>query len=317
MQLPVKAKIKLTGLTDAEQSAQDTVLTVTRRISSLNKALATAPTSEAGSIEHEVSRLRGKVDEAQRKHRSIADQNARLRHFLDTIGSAHLEDAKTRPARIDKGETLAQAATRIRARIAALMTERQKVMRAALPIADAKKAAAEHVARLAEKGRPKLRIGHDHLNLSFDAMVETAHTPVQDFAAALAWADPSAFLARLCEIIDAEPKPALAMTVKARAEKLTALEAEILVCEFEDEAIVEASEIEGPIVQRRPDADPRAILAITINKGKAAPAKPAAKTERIRVAEAGPVDPNKRMTQKELIEAFGGNRLPGAGGPET
>jgi hypothetical protein len=85
-------------------------------------------------------------------------------------------------------------------------------------------------------------------------MVETAHAPIQDFAAALAWAYPSAFLARLCEIIDAQPKPLVVMSTKARAEKLAALEVELLTLEFEDEAIVEASEIDGPVLVRRSDA---------------------------------------------------------------
>jgi hypothetical protein len=38
----------------------------------------------------------------------------------------------------------------------------------------------------------------------------------------------------------------------------------------------EASEIEGPVLQRSPAADPRAILAITINRSKLALASPAA-----------------------------------------
>jgi hypothetical protein len=318
MQLPVKAKMKLQGLIDAEQAAQDQALSVTRRISMLSKSLATAPTSERTSTEHEISRLRGKMDEAQRRHRATADQNARLRHFLDTFGPATLEDAKTRPAKIEAGETLAKAAARIRAKIAALMTERQKAMRCGVPIADAKRLAAEFVKELVEKGRPKISIAHDHpFRAQFNAVVDSAWTTQQDIGAVLAWLDPAGLLARLHEDIEATHKPAFPMTSKARAEKLAALEIELLVLEFEDEAIVEASEAEGPIVQRRPDADPRAVLAITINRGKLAPAKSAAKLERIRVADPEPPDPNRRMTQRELIEAFGDNRLPGAQEPRS
>jgi hypothetical protein len=315
MQLPVKAKIKWQGLIDAETSAQDHLRAIAHRVSTLSASLATAPASEAGSIEHELSRQRAKQSAAQNQHYYLANQNARVRHFLiEVVGKSQLEDVKTRPAKIDKGETLTQAATRIRGRIAALGAEHQKVTSAALPVADQKKAAAMEVARLAEKGRPKLRIGHDHFSVALDTMVTSSHAPVLDLAAALAWADPSAFLARLCEIIDAQPKPALALSTKARAEKLATLDVELLTLEFEDEAIVEASEIEGPIVLRRPDADPKAMLAVTIQRGKSAPARPAAKLDGIKAADPEPANPNRRMTQRELIEAFGNNRLPGVTG---
>ena len=316
MELPIKAKMKLQGLIDAEQSAQDQVLTVTRRISSLSRALATAPASEAASTEDEIARLRGKLSSAQLKHRYLADQIARLRHFLDTIGSAqHLEDAATKPARVEKGETLAHAATRIRARIAALKTEQQKVMTAGLPAADAKKMAAAHVAKLVEKGRPRIRFGHDgDFRLIFDAMVDGAYTAQQDFGAALAYLDPAAFLQRLCDDIDAMPKPALTLSVKARAEKLGLLEVELLTLEFEDEAIVEASEVEGPVVLRRPDADPRAVLAVTRMPGKPAPARPAAKLDRIKAADPLPIDPIRKLSERELIKHYGANRLPGVAG---
>jgi hypothetical protein len=312
MELPVKAKIKWQGLIDAETSAQDHLRAIAHRVSTLSASLATAPASEAGSIEHELSRQRAKQSAAQDQHHYLANQNARLKHFLlETVGKAQLEDVRTKPAKIDKGETLTQAATRIRSRIAALKAEHQKVTSAALPIADQKKAAAMEVHRLAEKGRPKLRIGHDHFSVALDTMVTSSHAPVLDLAAALAWADPSAFLARLCEIIDAQPKPALALSTKVRAERLEEISGELLDLEFQDERIVEASEIDGPIVLRRADADPRAMLAVTIMRGKPAPAKPAAKLDRTKAADPMPADPNRRMTQRELIEAFGANRLPG------
>jgi hypothetical protein len=315
MQLPVKAKIKWQGLIEAETSAQDSLRAIAHRVSTLSASLATAPASEAGSIEHELSRQRAKQSAAQNQHYYLSNLNARVRHFLlETVGKAQLEDVRTKPAKVDKGETLTQAATRIRNRIAALKAEHQKVTSAALPIADQKKAAAMEVARLAEKGKPKLNIGHDRFSVALDVMVASSHAPVLDLAAAMAWADPSAFLARLCEIIDAQPKPALALSTKARAEKLAALDVELLTLEFEDEAIVEASEIEGPIVLRRPDADPRAMLAVVIMRGKPAAAKPAAKLDRIKAADPLPPDPNRRMTQRELIEAFGANRLPGVAG---
>jgi hypothetical protein len=76
----------------------------------------------------------------------------------------------------------------------------------------------------------------------------------------------------------------------------------------------QASEIEGPVIVRRPDCCVLALLGITINRGKPAPAKSAAKVESARVADAQPSNPNRRMTEAELIAAFGANRLPGLEG---
>jgi hypothetical protein len=315
MQLPVKAKIKWQGLIDAETGAQDSLRAIAHRVSTLSASLATAPASEAGSIEHELSRQRAKQSAAQDQHYYLANQNARVRHFLlEKVGKAQLEDVKTRPAKLEKGETLKQAATRIRARIAALKVEHQKITNAALPVADQKKAAAIEVARLAEKGKPKLSIGHDHFSVALDAMVASSHAPVVDLAAILAWVDPAALLARLSAQIDEQPKPSLALSAKVRAERLEAISIELLVLEHEDEQLVEASEIEGPVLARRNDCDIRALLAISVNRGRPAPVKPAAKLDRVKVADRLPADPGRRMTQRELIEAFGNNRLPGLAG---
>jgi hypothetical protein len=126
-ELPIKAKIKWQGLIDAETSAQDNLRAIAHRVSSLSASLATAPASEAGSIEHELSRQRAKMDQAQRQHHYLANQNTRVRRFLiEVVGKAQLEDVKTRPPKIEKGETLTQAATRIRSRISALKAEHQK-----------------------------------------------------------------------------------------------------------------------------------------------------------------------------------------------
>lgn len=148
-----------------------------------------------------------------------------------------------------------------------------------MPIEEVKEQAAAYVAASAERGRPKLYYGHGRaFSASFNALVEGMHAPRLDLSAALAWLDADATLRRLIEEIEAQPKPALALTAQVKAEKLAALDAALLTAEFEDEACIEASEEEGPVISRRADADPRAVLGLVINRSMPA----AAKLERVR-----------------------------------
>jgi hypothetical protein len=279
MELPIKARLKLMTLQTSAETAHDATLSATRRLSDINKAMATNPSSERANLEHETARWRGKQEETQRRYRSYADLSARLEGYLLTLGPVQLADAKVKPAMIAKGETLGQAASRIRAKISALTVERQKVASAALAVADAKLQAAEYVAKLVERGAPKIVYGHDRdFRAQFSALIDNAYTTQQDIGAHLAWLDPSSFLARLCAQIDAAPKPLFAISAKQRAERLVTLDAELLALEFDEEAIITKSESEGPILERRPQADPRAILGVSILK----PAVASAKAERVR-----------------------------------
>jgi hypothetical protein len=276
MELPIKAKMKFATMIDAERAVQDQALSISRRINALNSSLATAPASEAASIEHEISRQRGKLQEAQQRYRKRADLNAKLRYFVQaTAGS--LEDMKPpKPLKL-AGETLAAAVRRIRGRISALAAEKRAVELAALPAADAKKEAGEYIKALVAKGRPKITYGHgQQFRATFNAMIDNAYTTQADIAAYLAWLDPVSFAERIFAEIEAQPAPELALSVTARAQKLVGIEAELLQCEREEEALVMTSEesADGPPITRRIDADPKAILCI----GKPQAAKP----ERIR-----------------------------------
>jgi hypothetical protein len=268
-QLPHRARAKLEALAEEESAAQDNARTITARLSALSRALATAPTEEAANVEHEMSRLRGRLGDASAKHHALADLNARLDHWLATIGNVQLDDC--RPVKVNlAGKTLREAASRIRARIAALQSERQKVEHCGLPLADLKEQAAAYVAGLRERGKPRILYGHARpFAVSFEMMTPGAFTPTLDFAAALAWADPTSFLQRLIEDLESQPKASLSLSAKQRAERLTTLEAELMVLEREDEAIVCEAEATGPAISRRIDADPRAVLGLITNKGAA------------------------------------------------
>lgn len=299
MQLPTLARVKLDRLFTGEQEARDAVGAVSRRLSDLGKSLATAPASDAGSIEHELTRLRARQSDLAAKHRNLADLNAAITHWLSSA-TGTLEYVKPVKAALQKGETISAAIVRLRQRIRALASERVKVMQAGLPIADLKAQAAAYVDALAGRGSP--RIVADHRR-DFEVQFAVAENWEDQglrakLPAILAWLDPDGFKKRLTDAIDKMPQPAFTISGKARAQKLIGLEAELLQCEREEEALIDASEEgEGPIILRRLDADPRAILCIEISRGSRA-----AKSERVRPDE----QPSERpLTEKELIAQFG------------
>src|SRR4051812_44204017 len=82
MHLPTLARVKLDRLFTGEQEARDAVGAVSRRLSDLGRSLATAPASDAGSIEHELTRLRARQSDLAAKHRNLADLNAAITHWL-------------------------------------------------------------------------------------------------------------------------------------------------------------------------------------------------------------------------------------------
>ncbi|MGY4346078.1 hypothetical protein ACVWXM_002545 [Bradyrhizobium sp. GM7.3] len=109
-------------------------------------------------------------------------------------------------------------------------------------------------------------------------MIEGVWAAQHDVAAYLAWIDSGALEKRLHETLDKLPQPTLTMSSGERASKLAAIEAELLASERDEESSIEASEEEGPVIQSRLDADPRAVLGIALASVKRT------KPERIRAA---------------------------------
>lgn len=257
---------------DAENEAQALVSFTTRRMSELSKALDLNPNGDdAANIEHELTRLRGKLSEQQTRHHSRSNLNAQIRYWLQSLGpNASVEACKPIKVKLGNGENLASGVERLRGQIAALRNERRKVQQAGLPIADAKAAAQAYVAGVAARGRPKIAAEHEKFTVTFEAMEEGAYAPKPDLAAALAWLDPKAFAQRLMDELDAAPKPALALSKKTKTDKLAMIAVNLAALEYEEEAMIVQSEVEGPAIARRPDASPAAILGVTVSERKAA-----------------------------------------------
>jgi hypothetical protein len=160
----------------------------------------------------------------------------------------------------------------LRARIGALRKERARVQQAPPPIAAVKQKAREYIEALQAQSRPRITATHDQFTVTFEALVQGAYTLKPDLAAALAWLDPIALAKKLNAAIDSWPKPDLMLSASEKKDKLRLLDMELFETEREEEALIEQSENDGPVLTRRPDASPAAILGIHINKGKAASA---------------------------------------------
>jgi hypothetical protein len=62
--------------------------------------------------------------------------------------------------------------------------------------------------------------------------------------------------------IDAVASDQQAIPAQERADRLAQIAADRLACERREEAVIEAAAEAGTVLERRPDADPRAVLTI-------------------------------------------------------
>jgi len=271
--LPARAQAKLAALIDAEDEVATLVGVTQRKISELFNSLRLNPHGgRAADQEHEVARLQGKQAELQQRNAQRAALNTRLRTWSQQLGpDCELVDAKAPKPKLKDNEDHFAAINRVRDDIAKLVSERLAVKTCGLPVDEMKAQAEKWVHERALKGRPRIRAGHDtgfEVSVTVETFVEKP--TIQDH---LAWLDPDAMIARLHEEIDTMPIPKLALTPSARQKRLTDIAAKLLDLERIEEALIEAAEDRDQFVPRRPNADPQAILGVTIaKKAKAATA---------------------------------------------
>lgn len=269
MNLTARASIKFRALQEAEDDARTLLLGVQRRLSETSQA-AGYGSGDTANLEHEVARLRGRMSELQGKHQHLADLNGQIRHWITKIGaSRQTEDIKLPKVKLAKGETHVEVINRVRDDIAKTLKERLDVQQAGLPLEEMKAQVRKFVSEQARKGRPRVLASHDGFQVQFDD--GRGFTPGGDWGAILCWLVEERMTEELDAIIEAMPAPALALTPSEKAERLSTIKGKLLELERQEEAIIEAAENDGQDIPRRPNADPRAILGVTIvNRREAA-----------------------------------------------
>ena len=224
--------------------------------------------AEVTKIEAEMAERR----EVQARLRSRWDAIAALLRDIDIYlhgapRGALKAAADPAPARAANPAAAVEAA---RARLGDLGCEVAAIWQAPLTAAELKAAAAREIAALAERGAPVIEAGDG--SLRWPAQTQAVHGmtesgPVMshfELPAALpfmAWLHRDALLDRVEAAIDALALDG-AMTAAERAEREAELLAEILAAERGEERAIEQASDAGLGIDRRPDADPRAVLGI-------------------------------------------------------
>lgn len=279
--LPHKAAAKLAALDGASIDARDAMLSATRRIGDLEKALNRSgnPPEDAAGVEFELGRLRAVRQQQSRRHSELAATVSAIGQWLHTVPPfATLEMAKPTTVNRRKDETLPAAIARTRDEINDAQQELRVVRTAPLPKADLKVKAAAYVQGLVERGRPKISAGNDGVfKVSFEDRNSYVASSCASMATLLAWLHPDEMTARLEQEIDALPENKSALTAQDKEARVSELKANLDALERMEEALVEAAIAEGIDVMRRSNASPLAVLGVAF-----AVSKP--KTERVRTA---------------------------------
>lgn len=268
--LPARALAKIFEIKDQLQQAQSVMLSNQRQIGELQRAIGNNPHGDkAAAFNDELARLQDLQIPHQSRHRALADLVARVEHFLETLPAAvMIEDAKKLKPKL-KGETHRQAVERIRGQIADIASERSQVERAGLPVAEVKAQAKRWITERSMKGRPTITATHERFDVKYDFMDPIAYAPVLDTLALVAWFDPEHMETKLNELIDAMPKPKLALTPTEKADRLASLTLELSEAERLECAHIDAARDEGTLISYRPNTDVRALLGIVVVNEKA------------------------------------------------
>lgn len=166
------------------------------------------------------------------------------------------------------GETPADQVARLRARLDELRLNLRLVDAAPLPLAIVKTMAREKIERLAERGRPNVttaaegRREFEFASISIESFGSFGRIGqrVFDAEATFAWLHRAELLAAIDREIDACGVDDGALDDEARAAAREKILADMLECERDEEAVISEAGASGVRIDRRRDADPRAVL---------------------------------------------------------
>jgi hypothetical protein len=209
---------------------------------------------------------------------------AAVERYVDRLPeNAPLDIAPPMATALRKGETPAAAVERARRTREKLVAEKDAVRRAPISSGRAKEKARAQIRQLAEsaapnvigliEGRGDFEFPKARELLQLRGMVRTdaglidvhsgGPTYHHNAVALMAWLFGDDLIARIDEEIDAVADDAAALDEGTRAQRVAALDAEILLAEREEEAATLAAHDSGIEIERRPDLDPRAFLSLS------------------------------------------------------
>ena len=265
-QLPEAVRAKLDALALIASDCEALAHVATGKLRELMRVIADPLTDDEArellSAEAETT----KVLQAQRqaKSRNVNQTVLQVRRWLDSLSAATiLVPAESVEVETNNSQEVLDLLSETRERIKTLKAEHRQIGLAPPTIAELNAQVADYVADLA------LGVTLDGVRPIFPA-IEPRHDTHVAMAMAMqfaAWHDAKALIARICKDVEAaHSNDAMAIDSATRTTRLVVLEADLLAAERQEETIVCRAEAVGLRVERRKDADARAILGVEIAK---------------------------------------------------
>lgn len=215
--------------------------------------LAEIETDREKEIKAEIQELELAINDAKKVAMPYRDVTGRSFSWIESVISAGGKIAAVPAPTLGSDKDLLAQVSTVREKINSTKEQIERLEQAPVPAAELKKLAADQIKRLSHHGEPAVLGGTRNGDpILFPSVMSEKF---------LAWALNESLMSRVNELIDAEPLEGAVGTAE-REKKLTKLSAEQLSLERQEEAMIEAAEKNQIVIERRPDSDVRAVLAI-------------------------------------------------------
>lgn len=186
-----------------------------------------------------------------------------LEDYLQRLGNRSCAAADPWPMpKLGRNETRADAVARLRGELMALREEIHIAQHAPITAEAAKKIVRNQLDQIAEAGRPDVfRAIEGRRPLQFP-QIQLRNDELVDAFSVIVWTFKSDIFNRIASEIDQNADDASALTDEERANKVKKLKLDALRLQRDEEAMIVAAAVEGQIIIRRPDADPRAVFGL-------------------------------------------------------
>lgn len=229
--------------------------------------LVAAERKRADKLRKEIADLNMQADVRRERSAPAMQLVKSLEQYVESLGRRTVTMGPTQnPPKLGKNETVWSAVNDIRTRIEKIRAEMRATIHAPIPSTEAKQLCRQYVAALAERGTvdvlPVIE-GRRYPTLPTDLDLPTmTPTPPVDTVGLMAFLFKDGFIAALEREVDANSDDQSALTSVERTERLGHLAREMLAAERIEEALIVYGAENHMPVERRPDADPRAVLGL-------------------------------------------------------
>jgi len=283
-----RARVEVTQLQAADHRGE--LVRETRGEWYPQKAAAGIVERQSRVIVRDENRLARATEKFERAKQTLSEQQARLSQVSERSATlaalieevtdwvqrlpdvAVIKTVKVSPPKMKKGETTAEALDKVRTEILDMRAAIEDTVSAPIASGEAKERARQIVEQMATQGRPQvLDLVEGGRNIRWGTVRADCSGPhphslgaafIPDSLGAMAWLLRDAMIKTIEAEIDELADDDNALTDDERADTIASLKSKILASQRHEEALVEVGEGQGLNIQRRADADVRAVLQI-------------------------------------------------------